>query len=152
MRPPSSSPIAPATSNSQPSAWTVAAVAIATLLAVPIVSVLSSLAHPAVDVWRHLWQTQLVGLTVNTLALLAGVGAGTLVLGTALAWLVVAYKFPGRLIFEWALILPLAMPAYVIGFAFLGLLDYAGPVHTSLRGWLGDGAWLPDVQIGRAHV
>jgi iron(III) transport system permease protein len=124
----------------------VAAAAIAALLAVPLVAVVSSLAQPAVDVWRHLWQTQLVELTLNTLALLLGVGAGTLVLGTALAWLVVAYKFPGRLIFEWALILPLAMPAYVIGFAFLGLLDYAGPIHTALRGWLSAGTPVPDVR------
>ena len=63
----------------------------------------------------------------NTLLLLVGVGAGTLVLGTGLAWLVVAFRFPGRPLFEGALVLPLAVPAYVIGFAFLGVFDYRGP-------------------------
>jgi iron(III) transport system permease protein len=110
------------------------------------VAVLASLARPAVDVWTHLYRTQLVELTLNTLALLAGVGAGTLLLGGALAWLVVGYEFPGRRLFEWALILPLAMPAYVIGFVFLGLLDYAGPVQSTLRAWLGPGAGLPDIR------
>jgi iron(III) transport system permease protein len=111
----------------------VAAVAIAAIVAVPLVAVVSSLASPVPEIWAHLWRTQLVELVVNTLLLVAGVGAGTLVLGTALAWLVVAHRFPGRRFFEWALILPLAIPAYVIGFAFLGLLDFTGPVQTSLR-------------------
>ncbi|MGH7279501.1 MAG: ABC transporter permease, partial [Candidatus Rokuibacteriota bacterium] len=106
----------------------------------------ASLARPAVAVWAHLWQTQLVELIVNTAALVAGVAVGTLVLGTGLAWLVVAYRFPGRAFFEWALILPLAVPAYVIGFAFLGLFDYPGPVQTTLRAWLGAGARLPELR------
>jgi iron(III) transport system permease protein len=114
------------------------------VLATPVLAVVSSLAHPAADVWVHLWRTQLAELTVNTLALLAGVGLGTLVVGTALGWLVTGYDFPGRGVFEWALILPLAMPAYVIGFAVLGLLDYAGPLQTALRERLGPGAGLPD--------
>ena len=71
--------------------------------------------------------------------LLAGVGGGTLLVGTLMAWLVVHYRFPGRDLFEWALILPLAVPAYVIGFAFLGIFDFAGPVQTALRAHLG--AW-----------
>jgi iron(III) transport system permease protein len=95
-------------------------------------------------VWAHLWRTQLVELTFNTLALVAGVGLGTLVLGTALGWLVTGYEFPGRRIFEWALMLPLALPAYVIGFAVLGLLDYAGPLQTALRHHLGPAAGLPN--------
>jgi iron(III) transport system permease protein len=129
-----------------PSAWTVAATVIAALLAVPILAVVLSLAHPAADVWGHLWRTQLVGLVVNTLGLLAAVGAGTLVLGTALAWLVVAFDFPGRRVFEPALILPLAIPAYVIGFAFLGTFEFAGPLATWLRATAG---WrLPDVRSG----
>jgi iron(III) transport system permease protein len=104
--------------------------------------------HPAGAVWRHLWDTQLVALVVNTLGLAAAVGAGTLVLGTALAWLVVAYRFPGRRVFEWALVLPLAVPAYVIGFAFLGLFDFSGPVQSSLRRALGDGFRLPELRTG----
>jgi iron(III) transport system permease protein len=116
-------------------AWTAVAVAIALVVATPVATVVASLVHPAGEVWRHLWETQLLELILNTLALLAGVGAATLVLGTCLAWLVVAYQFPGRALFEWALVLPLAVPAYVLGFAFLGLLDYAGPVQTALRRW-----------------
>ena len=116
------------------------------MLAVPSLVVLVSLAQPAQEVWAHLWRTQLLELIGNTLALLAGVGAGTLVVGTGLAWLVVAYSFPGRGVLEWALVLPLAMPAYVIGFAFLGLFDFAGPVQGALRRWLGDGVRLPEIR------
>jgi iron(III) transport system permease protein len=111
---------------------------------VPPLAVVSSLTQPARDVWIHLWRTQLLELTLNTLALLLGVGIGTLVLGTALGWLVTSHEFPGRWLFEWALMLPLALPAYVIGFAALGLLDYTGPLQTALRRWLGPGAALPD--------
>jgi iron(III) transport system permease protein len=115
-------------------------------LALPVLAVLSSLSTPRPDVWQHLWRTQLVELVGNTLVLLAGVGAGTLVLGALLAWLVVAFRFPGRAFFEWALILPLALPAYVIGFAFLGLFDFAGPLQTWLRGHFGPGAGLPELR------
>ncbi len=69
---------------------------------------MSSLTQPARGVWAHLWRTQLLELALNTVALVAGVGLGTLVLGTALGWLVTSYEFPGRRLFEWALILPLA--------------------------------------------
>jgi len=131
---------------SAPSPWTVAAVGIAAVLAVPILAVLSSLLVPAGEVWRHLWRTQLLELVLNTALLLIGVGLGTLIVGTGLAWLVVTYRFPGRAVFEWALILPLAVPAYVIGFAFLGLFDFAGPVQTALRGWLGAGRRLPELR------
>jgi iron(III) transport system permease protein len=109
----------------------------------PALAVVSSLGQPARDVWAHLWRTQLLELTLNTVALVAGVGAGTLVLGTALGWLVTGHEFPGRRFFEWALILPLALPAYVIGFAVLGLLDYPGPLQTALRQYLGPTAGLP---------
>ena len=105
---------------------------------------MSSLTQPARGVWAHLWRTQLLELTLNTVALVAGVGLGTLVLGTALGWLVTSYEFPGRRLFEWALILPLALPAYVIGFAMLGLLEYPGPVQTAMRQALGPGAALPN--------
>lgn len=121
-----------------------AALGIAALVAAPLGAVLASLTEPRGRVWAHLWQTQLAELVGNTLALLLGVGAGTLLLGTALAWLVVHFTFPGRRLFDWALVLPLAMPAYVIGFTTLGLLEYAGPVQTALRAALGPEARLPD--------
>ena len=85
-------------------------------------------------------------LALNTLALLAGVGAGTLVMGTLLAWLVVNFRFPGRAVFEWALILPLAIPAYVIGFTFLGIFEFSGPLQSALRRWLGAGVRLPELR------
>ena len=125
-------------------AWAVAAVAIAALVAVPSLAVLASLANPAHEIWAHLWRTQLPELIGNTLALVAGVGAGTLVVGAGLAWLIVTYRFPGLAVLEWALVLPLAMPAYVIGFALLGLFDFTGPVQGALRRWIGPGARLPE--------
>ena len=123
-----------------------AAFIVASLLAMPIAAVVASLAHPATEIWTHLWRTQLLGLLVNTGLLVAAVGAGTLALGAALAWLVVAYDFPGRRLFEVGLILPLAVPAYVIGFAFLGSLDYASPLQTWMR--TAFGLRLPDVRSG----
>src|SRR3990167_4135296 len=129
-------------------AWTVAALAVASVLAVPSAVVLASLARPAHEVWVHLWRTQLLEVLGNTLALVAGVGVGTLLVGGGLAWLVVTYRFPGARVFEWALILPLAVPAYVIGFAFLGLFDFTGPVQTALRAALGAGARLPGLRPG----
>jgi iron(III) transport system permease protein len=129
-----------------PSLWTWLAVGITTVLVVPIAAVVSSLAIPAGDVWLHLWRTQLLELAGRTLLLLIGVGAGTLVVGGGLAWLVVHHRFPGRGVLEWALILPLAVPAYVIGFAFVGLFEYAGPLQGELRRWLGSAARLPDIR------
>lgn len=122
--------------------------AIATAITLPILTILSSFLLPAGEVWRHLWRTQLVELLANTVALVAGVGLGTLALGTLLAWLVVHHRFPGHAVFEWALILPMAMPAYVAGFAFLGLLEFSGPLQTTLRARLGDWARLPELRSG----
>jgi iron(III) transport system permease protein len=127
---------------------TVAALTTAALVSVPIVAVLLSLAVPAAEVWGHLFRTQLAELTLNTLLLLLGVGAGVLVLGAGLAWLIVTCRFPGCAVFEWALVLPLAMPAYVIGFVFLGLFDFAGPLQTWLRHLLGPDLRLPELRSG----
>ncbi len=128
------------------SAWTAAAVCVASVLAAPSLAVLASLAQPAWGVWAHLWQTQLLEVLGNTAALVAGVGAGTLVVGAGLAWIVATHRFPGRAVFEWALIVPLAVPAYVIGFAFLGLFEFTGPIQTLLRRGLGDGVRLPELR------
>jgi iron(III) transport system permease protein len=127
---------------------TTGAVLAAAGVAVPILAVLLSLATPAHEIWTHLWRTQLAELLRNTLALLLGVGVGTLALGTVLAWLVVFYEFPGRRTFEWALVLPLALPAYVIGFVFLGIFEFAGPLQGGLRRLLGPEVRLPDLRSG----
>jgi iron(III) transport system permease protein len=119
-------------------------VTVAAAVALPIVAVLSSLAFPAPEVWAHLFRTQMAELAINTSLLLAGVGLGVFVLGTFLAWLVVTYHFPGRAILEWALMLPLAMPAYVIGFVLLGIFDFSGPLQTAIRGTFGQDLMLPD--------
>jgi iron(III) transport system permease protein len=125
--------------------WPVAALGIALLVATPIVVVVSSLATPSVDIWVHLWRTYLLELIWNTLALIVGVGLGVLVLGTGLAWLVTMYRFPGRRLFEGLLILPMAMPAYVMGFVFLAIFDYTGPAQSWWRWMFGPQAWFPDI-------
>ncbi len=91
----------------------------------------------------------LPGFIANTLALVALVGAGVAFGGTVTAWLITNRRFPGVRFFEWALLLPLAMPAYVMAYAYTDWLDYAGPVQTALRnafGWSRGEYWFPDVR------
>ncbi len=101
---------------------------------------------PAGDVWTHQLQYVLPRVGLNTVALLALVGGATAALGTALAWLVAAYEFPGRRMFSWALLLPLAVPGYVLAVVFAGALDFAGPLQTWLRDVLGPGLRLPPIR------
>ena len=98
------------------------------------------------EIWEHLLATKLDRLALNTLLLVLGVGTGVVLLGVSLAWLTTLCDFPGRRFFEWALMLPLAIPGYVMAFVFLGILNYAGPVQTFLRGRFGTDVWFPDVQ------
>ncbi len=97
-------------------------------------------------IWQHLLATKLDRLAVNTLMLVLGVGSGVVLLGVSLAWLTTLCEFPGRRFFEWALMLPLAIPGYVMAFVFLGILNFAGPVQTLLRERFGNDVWFPDVQ------
>ncbi|TAN48644.1 MAG: iron ABC transporter permease [Methylococcaceae bacterium] len=90
----------------------------------------------------------LPGLLLNTVLLAAGVGLGALTLGAGLAWLISQCDFPGRRWFDWAMVLPLAMPAYVLGFVLIGLLDYSGPLQTALRDAGLDPAWFPAIRSG----
>lgn len=124
--------------------WPVAACLIGLVIATPMLVVVSSLLTPSIEVWTHLWRTQLGELIWNTVRLIVGVGLGVLVLGTGLAWLVTMYRFPGHGFLEWLLVLPLAVPTYVIGFVFLGLFDYAGPVQRGLRAFWGTSAYFPE--------
>jgi iron(III) transport system permease protein len=110
-----------------------ALIALALLLALPLLVVFSSLLTPETEIWRHLVEFVLPDLLLNTFRLVAGVAIGTVLIGVSLAWLTALYDFPGRAFFSWALLLPLAMPAYVAAFVFIGLLDFSGPVQTGLR-------------------
>ncbi len=85
------------------------------------------------DTWAHLHQTLLPTLLCNTAVLIGGVGIGVSLLGVSLAWLTSLCEFPGRRWLSWGLMLPFALPAYVLAFVFLGLFDFAGPVQHGLR-------------------
>src|SRR5690554_7018447 len=85
-------------------------------------------------------------LLSNTAILLAGVGVGVTLIGVSLAWLISLCEFPGRRWLDWALMLPFAIPAYVLAFVMVGLLDFAGPLQTLLRGWFGNDFRLPPIR------
>lgn len=129
-------------------AWHIGAWLLAGLVSAPIAAVAVNLFLPRAEVWRHLADTILWELTRNTAWLLLGVGVGAGTIGTALAWLVVVHRFPGRRFFEWALMLPLAIPAYVMGFVFVALFEYSGPVQTAMRALAGSPAQLFDIRSG----
>ena len=104
---------------------------------VPLLVILWSWSSDQTEVWQHLIATQLSTLIRNTLVLVIGVGIGVAVLGVSLAWLTVMCEFPGRGWLDWGLMLPMAMPAYVLAFVVLGMFDFAGPLQQSLHALLG---------------
>lgn len=128
--------------------WRVGALGIAALVALPLLGIASSLLTWQGDLWRHLAETQLSDIVVNTIALLGGVGLGTVAIGTSTAWLVTMCRFPGSRFLEWALLLPLVLPTYIIGYAYADMLAFAGPLQTALRkatGWTRGEYWFPDL-------
>ncbi len=131
------------------SSFSVLALLVAVLFITPIAAVVISIFAPGTGTWSHLASTVLPEYIVNTLWLLAGVAAGVVFLGVGAAWLVSMCRFPGAGVFEWLLVLPLAMPAYVIAYAYTDLLQFAGPVQTSLReatGWRVREYWFPEIR------
>ena len=135
----------------------VSAPLVALIVASPIVIITASVfsAHGA-QVWEHLWETVLTDYVANSVLLMLGVGVLTLILGVPAAWYTAVCEFPGRRLFVWALLLPLAFPAYIIAYTYTGLLDYPGPVQTMLRevtGWNhGDYWFFPIRSLGGAIV
>jgi iron(III) transport system permease protein len=107
------------------------------LVLAPIVALAAFAAQGSAAHWRHLVLYVLPDAVLDTALLLAGVGALAAVLGTGTAWLVSAYDFPGRRVLDWALLLPLAVPTYIIAFAYLDILHPVGPVQTFIRSLLG---------------
>ncbi len=128
--------------------WRLGALAVAALVALPLLGVASSLLSWQGELWRHLAQTQLADIAGNTVVLLLGVGLGTTVIGTGTAWLVTMCRFPGSRALQWALLLPLVLPTYIIGYAYADLLAFAGPLQAALRGatgWVRGDYWFPDL-------
>jgi iron(III) transport system permease protein len=126
--------------------WTWSTVVAAALVVVPVAMLATSVLRPNTEVWRQQWDTRLPGQLIDTAILLAGVAVGTIVVGAGLAWLVTAYRFPGSRQLGWLLILPLAMPGYILGFLTLSVVGFTGPVQEAWRGVFGQDAWFPDVQ------
>jgi iron(III) transport system permease protein len=130
--------------------WTIGTVFISMLALMPIAAVIFLSFTPTDDIWSHLTETVLPLYVSTTLMLMVGVGFGTLIIGVGTAWLVSMFRFPGKRIFEWALILPMAMPAYVIAYLYTDVLEYAGPVQGLLRdlfGWTTKrDYWFPEIR------
>jgi iron(III) transport system permease protein len=114
-----------------------------------VLTVLASLTQTFSDVWQHLLDTVLADYITNSALLMLGVGLGTVFLGVSGAWLTAMCNFPGRKFFNWALLLPMAMPAYIIAYTYTGLLDFTGPVQSAIRSYfaLGYGEyWFPEIR------
>ncbi|MGL6071153.1 ABC transporter permease [Craterilacuibacter sp.] len=126
--------------------WRIVVCLICLLTLIPLAVIVPAVFSPDPQIWSHLVEYLLPQLFLNTAYLIVGVGIGVLLIGVSLAWLVSVYDFPGRRFFNWALMLPLAMPAYVMGFSQLGLFDYTGPLQSWLRVTTGDSSWVPSIR------
>ena len=113
--------------------WIIISITFIIVLLCPIFSIILSSLDFEVNVWKHLISTKLGLYISNTLILLLGVGLNSLFFGISTAWIIARYKFPFSNVFEWALILPLAIPAYIVAYCYTDLLDYSGFIQTSIR-------------------
>ena len=132
-----------------PSGWTLAAAAIALVIATPILTVLGFVLYPSTETWRHLADTVLADYIGNSLLLMLGVALGAGSIGITTAWLTSMYRFPGRRFFIWSLLLPLAMPAYIIAYTYTGMFEAAGPVQGWIREVFGlryGDYWFPEIR------
>ncbi|NJO74482.1 MAG: iron ABC transporter permease [Leptolyngbyaceae cyanobacterium RM1_406_9] len=132
------------------SGWTLIVWAIACLISIPVLFVVGSIFTPAAEVWNHLASTVLPRYVINSIWLMLGVGSGVLLIGVGTAWLVTMCRFAGSRWLEWALLLPLAAPAYILAYTYTELLEFYGPVQRSLRSLFGwqtvQDYWFPDIR------
>jgi len=130
--------------------WTLGALGIVALVLLPLVSVVWIAFFPTENIWGHLVATTLPRYLRNSIILMVSVGALSAAIGTGAAWLIVMTRFPGRKILQWALLMPLALPAYIGAYALVDFLEYAGPVQTFLRevfGWQDSrDYWFPQIR------
>lgn len=140
-----------------PSIWSLGALLIAGIVLLPILAVVVLAFNPTESIWGHLISTTLPRYMRNTVVLMLSVGLVSASIGTVAAWLVTRYRFPGVVWLQWALLLPLAIPAYVGAYALVDFLEYAGPVQTGLRavfGWQdARDYWFPEIRsLGAAII
>lgn len=130
--------------------WSASALILAILVTSPIVAIALIAMKSSGNTWHHLATTVLPSSTLTTLQLMGGVGFTTLIVGAGTAWLVTMFRFPGRGLFEWLLLVPLAMPTYIIAFCYMELLDYSGTMQTAMRsafGWQNaTDYWFPEIR------
>jgi iron(III) transport system permease protein len=117
--------------------WLPAIVLVALVLSLPVLTIASSVFQPSGDNWQHIKDTVLNEYLTNSVLLVLGVSVGTLTIGVSTAWLTAMCAFPGKSWFVWLLLLPLAMPAYIIAYTYTGMFDFAGPVQSAIREWTG---------------
>nr|WP_319385933.1 iron ABC transporter permease [uncultured Roseibium sp.] len=130
--------------------WQIAAIAITGLVLLPIAAIVWIALSPTGDLWGQLLRTVLPGSLQTTLSLMAGVGVITAAVGVGTAWIVTMCAFPGRKILDWALLVPLAVPTYIVAFAYIEILDYTGPVQSLIRSLFGFKTsreyWFPEIR------
>ena len=139
-----------------PTLWSLGAILIGLAVVAPIVAILWMALAPSENVWPHLAATVLPRYLSNTAIMAVSVAVIAAMVGTGSAWYVAMYRFPGSRWLEWALLFPLAIPAYVGAYALVDFLEFSGPVQTGLRGFFGwDSArdyWFPEIRSRWAAV
>jgi len=129
--------------------WVLLVLPIIVLVLLPLISIVIMSFTPSENIWPHLISTILPRSIRDTFLLMSGVGILSLIIGTGTAWLVTMYQFRGRTFFEWALLLPLAMPTYMMAYCAVDLLEYSGPIQTGIRSLFGfqdaRDYWFPNI-------
>ena len=130
--------------------WKLATIFLVFVFLSPIAAIVVAASGDSGGLWVHLSQTVLPRYVANTLGLMLGVGSLSLLFGISTAWMVVRYDFPGRRVLQWILLLPAAMPGYLIAYTYTDFLEYAGPVQALLRdifGWQSSrDYWFPEIR------
>ena len=130
--------------------WPKTSVLLSLFVLLPVAGLFWAAVGTDENIWQHLLDSVLPHYIVNSLILMTGVCLGVTLVGTCTAWLVANCRFPGHKVFGWMLILPLAMPAYVMAYVYTDFLEYSGPLQTALRqifSWENsNNYWFPEIR------
>ena len=129
--------------------WKPGIVLLALAFSLPVLTIASFIFRPSSEIWQHLLDNLLAEYLLNSALLMLGVGFGTLIIGISCAWLTSVCEFPGKRLFTWALLLPMAFPGYIIAYTYTGMFDFAGPVQSWIReltGWHFGDYYFPEIR------